>query len=368
MAQTGFCWDARCLAHENGSMLLDERAREWLDVPHVESPERMIRTRQVLERSGVLALLQVVEAREATREELELVHTAGLIGRVREARDAPGVVWIGPEARAGPATWEPALVSVGGLLECVDAVVDGRVRNAYVCLRPPGHHSSADTAMGFCLFNSVAIAARHAQRRHGLGRVAILDWDVHHGNGTQDIFYADPSVLFVSLHQDGLYPADLGRLEEVGAGDGEGRVVNVPLPAGTGDDGYVHAFERIVAPALRAFEPDLILVSAGQDPAAADPLGRMSATTEVFRRLAEGVVGIADEACGGRLVVYQEGGYSVDHLPFCALAVVEALAGLEPVFAGDPLELDVPTELRAVEREAVAAAAAAYARWWPVGG
>lgn len=362
---TGLCWDERCLAHENGSMILDERARGWLEVPHADRPERMTRTRQVLERSGALDRLVPVEAREAAIAELELVHPRSMIDAVRDACEGTELVWIGPEARAGPGSWEPALLVVGAMLESVDAVIDGRLRNAYVCLRPPGHHSSVDAPMGFCLFNAIAIGARHAQRRRGLGRVAILDWDVHHGNGTHDIFYEDPSVLFASVHQDDLYPVGYGRLDQAGAGEGEGTVINVPLPAGSGDHGYLDAFERVIAPALRAFAPDLILVSAGQDAAASDPLGRMSVTTEGFRALAEGVRRVAEEVCDGRLVAYQEGGYSLDHLPFCTLAIVEALAGLERSFPADPIELDVPTSLRDFERAAVDAAAAAQAPWWP---
>jgi acetoin utilization deacetylase AcuC-like enzyme len=362
---TGLCWDERCLAHDNGSMILDDRARAWLEVAHAERPERLTRTREVLERSGVLERLEPVAAREAAIADLELVHPTSMIDAVREGCAGSELSWIGPEARAGPGSWEPALLVVGAMLECVDAVLNGRLRNAYVCLRPPGHHSSAETPMGFCLFNAIAIGARHAQRRRDLERVAIVDWDVHHGNGTHDIFYADPSVLFVSVHQDGLYPVGYGRLDQAGEAAGEGTVINVPLPAGSGDAGYLDAFERVIAPALRAFAPELVLVSAGQDAAASDPLGRMSVTTEGFRALAAGVRGVAEEVCDGRLVAYQEGGYSLDHLPFCTLAIVEALAGLAPSFAADPIELDVPTSLRDFERAAVDAAAAAQARWWP---
>ncbi len=197
--------------------------------------------------------------------------------------------------------------------------------------------------MGFCLFNNTAIAARWAQREGGLERVAILDWDVHHGNGTEAIFIADPSVLTISLHQDGLYPADRGQLEVRGTAAGEGFNVNVPLPAGTGDDGYLHALDEVVAPVLRAFKPELLLVGAGQDASATDPLGRMSITVGGFRALADRAVALAGELCGGKLVVMLEGGYSLLHLPLANLAILEGLIGLPPTFAGrDPIGVDVP--------------------------
>jgi acetoin utilization deacetylase AcuC-like enzyme len=363
--RTGYCWDERCLAHDNGSMILNERVQPWLEVAHVERPERLARTHQILERSGVLAQLEQIPAREASYEEIELVHPREMIDKVREACESGELVWVGPEARVGPSTWQPALLALGGTLEAVDAVLDGRVRNAYVNLRPPGHHSTADTPMGFCIFNLVAVAARHAQRR-GLERVAIVDWDVHHGNGTHDIFYADPSVLFVSLHQDGLYPENYGRLEQTGEGEGDGFTINIPLPAGAGDDAYLTAFDSLVLPALREFGPQFVLVSAGQDPSASDPLGRMSVTSEGFRGMAQRLVDLAEELCEGHLVVVQEGGYSLDHQPIAALAVVEALAGLDPLWQEDPLEIDVPRELREADRVAIEAAAEAHSARWPV--
>ncbi len=355
--RTGFCWDERCLAHDNGSMVLNEQVQGWIEVPHVERPERMEMVRQVFKRSGVLDRLVDIPAREATGDEIHLVHPESMIEAIREGSSGD-LAWVGPEARAGRGSWEAALLAVGGTLAVTDAILDGRVDNAYVFLRPPGHHSSADTPMGFCLFNPVAVAARHAQSR-GIERVAILDWDVHHGNGTHDIFYEDPSVLFVSVHQDGLYPAGYGRLDQAGSGPGEGFTVNVPLPAGSGDAGYLAAFDRVVAPAIRRFAPGMIMVSAGQDPAAGDPLGRMSVTTEGFRALASGALDLADELCDGRLLVFQEGGYSLFHMPLCTLAVVEAIAGLPPSWDTDPLELDVPTRLGEAERAAVDAAAIA---------
>jgi acetoin utilization deacetylase AcuC-like enzyme len=243
------------------------------------------------------------------------------------------------------------LLAAGGLLAAVAAVLDGGLDNAFALLRPPGHHAEREAAMGFCLFNNVAVAARWAQREHGLGRVAIVDWDVHHGNGTEEIFRDDPSVLTISLHQDGLYPADTGGLDSGGRAN-----ANVPLPAGTGDDGYAHAFDRVVEPLVRAFEPDLLLIGAGQDASATDPLGRMSITVPGFRALADRAVALAGEVCAGRLVAMLEGGYSLLHLPLANLAILEGLAGVAPSFTRDPIGVDVPAALRDVERDAVAAA------------
>ena len=359
MSRTGFVYDERCELHDNGSMILEGRVQDWLDVPHAENAERLRRTYRVFERSGVLDALVRIPAREATAEELELVHPARHIEKIRAASERGSLEWVGPEARVSAGTWTAAVLAAGGLLEAVDRVVAGELDNAFVCCRPPGHHASAEQAMGFCLFNSVAVAARYLQSRHGRTRIAIVDWDVHHGNGTQEIFYEDPSVLFVSLHQDDLYPKGLGTVEQRGAGAGESATVNVPLPAGTGDDGYRYAFERVVAPAVARFRPDFILVSAGQDAAATDPHGRMSVTTEGFRSMARETKRLAEELCGGRIVALLEGGYSLDHLPLCNLAVVEALAGLAPSWERDPIEIDVPLRLGEDTKRAVDWAASA---------
>jgi len=364
-ARTALVYDRRCLAHENGSMLLDERAASWLDVPHCERRERLAGTLQVLERAGLLERLQRLPSRAATREELELVHAPAMIDALEAACARGEPAFVGEGARVGTDSWEPALLAAGCTLAAVEAVMGGEVDNAFALVRPPGHHATPEEPMGFCLFNNVAIAARHAQQR-GAERVAIVDWDVHHGNGTVTIFWWDPSVLFVSLHQDDLYPAGRGAVDDRGAGAGEGTTVNVPLPPGTGDEGYAYAFECVVEPAVRAFAPDLLLVSAGQDPAASDPLGRMSVTTEGFRGLTERAVALAAELCGGRLVVVLEGGYSLEHVAFANLAIAEALAGLAPTFPEDPIELDVPRGVRDFERAAVDAIAAARAGGRPL--
>ncbi len=354
--RTGVVYDERCLAHVNppGGVAFGTLP-EWATVEAFERPERLSLTRAVLAGSGALGRVTEIGARAATPDELALAHTPEHVARVLEAAARPEPVELGTDAWTGPGTHDAMLLAAGGLLAAVAAVLDGTVDNAFALLRPPGHHAESGASMGFCLFNNVAVAARWAQRERGLERVAIVDWDVHHGNGTEEIFLGDPTVLTVSLHQDGLYPAHTGRLETGGEAN-----VNVPLPAGTGDAGYAHAFERVVEPVLRAFRPELLLIGAGQDASATDPLGRMSLTVPGFRALADRAVALAGELCGGRLVVALEGGYSLLHVPLANLAILEGLAGLEPSFARDPVGVDVPLELRAVEWAAVAAAERAH--------
>ena len=256
------------------------------------------------------------------------------------------------EAWIGPGTRTAALLAVGGLLEAVAAVVAGELRNAFVIARPPGHHAEAARPMGFCLLNATAVAARWAQLARGARRVAILDWDVHHGNGTEAIFRDDSTVLTISLHQDRLYPYDTGDVDAPGEA-----IVNIPLPVG-------HRRRRLRA-RVRArrrardplFAPDLLLIGAGQDAAASDPLGRMSVTASGFREWTDRAVALADECCGGRVVAFLEGGYSLRHLPAANLAILEGLAGLPSSFPEDPVGCDIPRGLRDVESAAVEAAA-----------
>jgi acetoin utilization deacetylase AcuC-like enzyme len=355
--RTGLVYDERCVAHDPPGGVPPGRLPAWAAVPAFERPERLTLTRRALEGSGVVAAVVELAARFATADELLLVHGEDHVVRVLEAAASGERVELGEEAWTGPGTHDALLLAAGGLLAAVEAVLDGSLDNAFALMRPPGHHAERDAAMGFCLVNNIAIAARWAQRERGVARVAIVDWDVHHGNGTEAIFLDDPSVLTISLHQDGLYPAHTGGLDVRGA---DGSNINVPLPAGTGDAGYAHAFDRVVAPAVRAFRPDLLLVAAGQDASATDPLGRMAITVPGFRALADRAVALADELCGGRLVAALEGGYSLLHLPLANLAILEGLAGLPASFDHDPVGVDVSDELRDGERAAVAAAERAY--------
>jgi acetoin utilization deacetylase AcuC-like enzyme len=355
--RTGLVYDERCVAHDPPGGIPPGGLPDWAAVPAFERPERLTLTRRAFEGSGVLGTVIELSPRFATPAELELAHTDDHVRRVIEAAASEQRVEVGEDAWSGPGTHDALLLAAGGLLAAVEAVLDGSLDNAFAVLRPPGHHAERDAAMGFCLVNNVAIAARWAQVQRGLERVAIVDWDVHHGNGTEAIFLDDPSVLTISLHQDGLYPAHTGGLDTRGAGGGN---VNVPLPAGTGDAGYAHAFDRVVAPVVRAFRPQLLLVAAGQDASATDPLGRMSITVPGFRALADRAVALADEVCDGRLVATLEGGYSLLHLPLANLAILEGLAGLPPSFSHDPVGADTHADLRDAEREAVAAAERAH--------
>ena len=328
--RTGLVFDSRYLEHDTGLAIVSASVpgdSVWEPQPHVASPALVGRVDRLLQRSGVEAELASIPARMATVDEIASVHTREYISHIKAVSEAGGGE-AGEYAPASSETYEVALLSAGGALAAVDAVVAGEVQNAYALVRPPGHHAMADKAMGFCFFNNVAVTARYALAKLGLDRVAIVDWDVHHGNGTQSAFYESPDVLFISLHQDNWYPADWGTRQQTGEGPGLGYTVNIPLPAGTGNVGYSSAIDRVVAPVLRAFRPELILISAGQDANAVDPLGRMAVSSTGFRSMAIALVDVASEVCGGRLVALHEGGYSEGYSPVCTWAIIEELAGV----------------------------------------
>jgi acetoin utilization deacetylase AcuC-like enzyme len=328
--QTGIVFDHRFMEHNTGLAVVSATVPAdsiWEPQPHAASPHLVGRAHRLLERSGLLAQLVEIPARSATVAEIERVHTAAHVRHVRDVCLAGGGD-AGEYAPCGPETYDVALLAAGGGMAAVETVLAGQVRNAYALLRPPGHHATPDRAMGFCYFNNVAVAARYAQAVHGLQRIAIVDWDVHHGNGTQAAFWDDPSVLFVSLHQEDWYPTGSGKAEETGMGAGEGFTINIPLPPGTGNAGYLAAFDRIVIPALRRFAPDLILISAGQDPSGVDPLARMAMSANGFRELGARMAALADEVSGGRLVAFHEGGYSQGYAPVCTWAAIEGISGI----------------------------------------
>ena len=334
----GYVWHELFGWHDTGTHVgyLGSNPRAGLQpFAHFESAESKTRMHELLAVSGLLDALVRVPARPATDDEILRVHTVQHLNRIVTESGLPkggdAGDGVSPFGRGGA---DIARLAAGAAIAATDAVLDGRVDNAYALVRPPGHHATPTTGMGFCIFNNLAIALRHAQSR-GVRRVAVVDWDVHHGNGTQDVFFADPDVLTISVHQDNLFPPASGALTERGTGQGGGYNINVPLPAVSGDGAYVDTVTRVVVPALRVFQPELIMVSCGFDAGAMDPLAQMMVTAAGFRALATAVADAAQELCGGRLVMVHEGGYSPVYVPFCGLAVVEVLAG-KTTGIGDP--------------------------------
>jgi acetoin utilization deacetylase AcuC-like enzyme len=325
---TGFVWHELYMWHDTGSAAGPLPAGGLLEPgEHSENPATKRRFRSLLEVSGLLEHLVPIAPRAAIEEELLRFHTPGYVERIRRlSADRGGEA--GELTPFGPGAFEIAALAVGGCLAAVDAVVDGTVANAYALVRPPGHHAEPARGLGFCIFGNVALAVLHARAAHDLARVAVVDWDVHHGNGTELAFWRDPAVLTISIHQDSCYPPGSGAIDAVGEGAGYGFNVNVPLPPGSGVGAYVATFEQVVAPALAAFEPELIVVASGFDAGAFDPLGRMQMHSEGYRSLTRILLDVAGDVCGGRLVLCHEGGYSAAHVPFCGLAVLEELSGV----------------------------------------
>lgn len=293
---------------------------------HPEQSARFSAVLHRLEAAGLVDEMLRVKARSATDDDLALVHTRPYIALVeREVAQNRGQLSTGDTAISAHSA-QAARVAAGSALAAVDAVFTGAVQNAFCAVRPPGHHASAARGMGFCLFNTVAIAARYAQQRYGAERVVIVDWDVHHGNGTQDVFYEDGSVLFFSTHQSPWYPGT-GAASELGEGQGSGTTINCPLPAGSGHSETFEAFQRSLLPHLQEFRPDLILISAGFDSRVNDPLGHFLLNDQDFADLTSMMMNLAAQYCNGRLVSVLEGGYNLDGLGKATEAHVRALLG-----------------------------------------
>jgi acetoin utilization deacetylase AcuC-like enzyme len=310
------------------ALLADPIYREHLaGRRHPERPERFDAVMEGLAGAGLLDRMLHVDPRAATPEELLLCHTPEYLRTARHDVESGSRLLSTGDTDITPNSFHIASQAVGGVLNAVDAVMAGQARNAFCVVRPPGHHANASRGMGFCLFNNVAIAARYAQRKFGLERVMIVDWDVHHGNGTQDIFYADPSVFFFSTHQWPWYPGT-GRADESGVGAAEGATMNFPFPAGSGRREILGAMENALMPAARRFRPELLLISAGFDSRIGDLLGGFTLTDRDFADLTRVVMGIADRHAGGRVVSLLEGGYSLDGLASAAVAHVTALGGV----------------------------------------
>jgi acetoin utilization deacetylase AcuC-like enzyme len=290
---------------------------------HPECPERLAAIRQALDS---LKDLVVLRSRKAELDEIALCHDPRYIEDVLKLIESGETELAGGDVSVSRESGEVALHAAGGVIETVDAVLIGHVDNAFCPVRPPGHHARPAAAMGFCIFNNIAIAARHAQRQHGVERVAIVDWDVHHGNGTEEIFYSDGSVLFFSTHQWPWYPGT-GHASETGEGKGLGLTINCPLPAGSGRKEILGAFSERLFPALENYRPQLLLISAGFDSRDGDPLGQFRLTDEDFADLTRMLLDFAAGSCGGKVVSVLEGGYNLAGLGTAAKSHVSQLIG-----------------------------------------
>ena len=335
--RTGWVYHEAYMWHDTGRMrAFDPTYKRWMQAwEHYENPDTKRRFNNLLEYSEFSEQLTPLKPRAANYEQITRFHTPEYVEFVRQLSEGDG----GDAGEGAPFShggYEIALLAAGGTITAVDAVLDREVDNAYALVRPPGHHAERDRGRGFCVFGNVAIAAMHALADRGLGRIATLDWDVHHGNGTQQAFYERNDVLTMSIHQDQWFPRDSGRLDETGEDEGDGYNINIPLPPGSGHGAYVATIEQVVVPALQTFKPDLILVPSGFDGGMYDPLGRMMAYSETFREMTRLLLEASDQLCDGRLVLSHEGGYSPTYVPFCGLAVVEELSG-QISEAGDPM-------------------------------
>ncbi|HEX4765963.1 MAG TPA: class II histone deacetylase [Lichenihabitans sp.] len=355
---TGYVFHERMMWHDTGSSADMMPPGPFVEPGrHLESPGSKRRLHNLVQVSGLIDHLMPIAASPVSIGDLLRVHTRDHVEAIR-AQSQGGHGFAGPQAPVGIGSFDIACLSAGGTYAAFAAAASGAVDNAYALVRPPGHHAEPGGAMGNCLFSNIGVALRRLKAEGIVDRVAVVDWDVHHGNGTETVFYEDPSVLTISLHQDNLYPVGRGGLADRGRGAGEGFNVNIPLPAGSGSGAYEAAFDRIVLPALKAFEPDMIVVACGLDASAFDPLGRMMLDSEAYRRLTQRLMEAAAALCGGRIAMSHEGGYSEGYVPFCGLAVIETLAGVrteavDPLsdhigdWAGHPLQ---PHQAAAIER------------------
>ncbi len=337
---TGFFWDERCFWHGGGNYagLLPVgglvQPSETAGLP--ESPETKRRLVNLLNVTGLAQDLAMKGAAEATRGDLERVHPASYLDEFKALSDDKGGE-LGRRTPFGPGGFEMAALSAGLSKAALFSVLEGRHKNAYALSRPPGHHCLPDYPNGFCLFNNLAIAIEAAKAAGLAKRFAVLDWDVHHGNGTEAIFYDRDDVLTVSIHQDRNYPMDSGAFEDRGNSVGFGHNLNIPLPPGVGHRGYLAAMERLALPAIRDYSPDVLIIACGFDAGANDPLGRMLATQDTFAQLTDQVMTLADEICDGRLMMSHEGGYSENYVPFCGHAVLQRMSG-STIHAADPFD------------------------------
>lgn len=336
--QTAFFWDEKCFWHFGGNYALTAKV-EGLVQPLAsgglpESPETKRRLKNLMDVTGLTQDLTCLTAPSATQEHLRAVHPDSYLTKFKEMSDQGGGE-IGQTVPFGHGAYEIAALSTGLVIGALESVLDGTYRNAYALSRPPGHHCLPDFPNGFCLLANIPIAIEAARKAGKAARFAVVDWDVHHGNGTEAIFYDRDDVLTISLHQDRNYPFDQGSAEDRGEGKGQNLNVNVPLPPGSGHATYLEAFDTIVAPKLRDFKPDVIIIACGFDASIFDPLAQQLCTALTYRELTLRSTKLASDLCDGKLVMAHEGGYSELYVPFCGHATLEAMSG-STCHAADP--------------------------------
>ncbi len=311
----GYLLDERYLLHNPG-------------IRHPESPQRLLAIQQTLQHFDGTGRWRRLQPRLASGDELELIHSASLVERIKQAAEqAPSYVDF--DTPISTESYQTALLAVGGVLQCVDSICSGSVRRIIAFIRPPGHHASRERATGFCLFNNVAVAAAYARTEYKLERIAIVDFDVHHGNGTQSCFYSDPGILYISSHQFPFYPGS-GDYNEAGRGEGKGYTLNFPLPERAGDSSFVPIYSNIVSKVLDQFGPQLILVSAGFDGHFRDPVGGLCLTHAGYASAAASLMRAADRWCAGKICFVLEGGYSVQALKDCVRAIMVEMEAESP--------------------------------------
>ena len=336
--RTGYLYHEIFGWHDTGTFTADLPSdpaaglQPYINYEHADTKRRI---HELIVVSGLIESLERIAPRAATMEELTRIHTREHVERIKQESASrlggDGGDLTTPFGRGG---FEIASLAAGGAIEMMLAVADKRIKNGYALIRPPGHHAVRERGMGYCIFANMAIAIAATKARYGDDfRVAVIDWDVHHGNGTESIFLNDPTVLTISLHQDCLYPHDTGGIEVKGAG---GSNINIPLPPGTGNQGYVHAMREVVQPALDRFKPDLIAITSGFDSSVFDPLGRMLVTANGYREMTRMLMESAEKLCDGRLMATHEGGYNATYSPFCGLFVMQQLSGITKL--NDPFD------------------------------
>lgn len=327
---TGFYFDERCLWHTTGEHVIVAPVGGYVQPPsgsgHAENPETKRRLKNLVEVSGLGDRLSWRNAEPLTRAEMERIHDPAYLDLFKRLSDGAGGN-AGHYSPFGHGSFEIAALSAGLVRQAVSDVWHRRVDNAYVVSRPPGHHCLPDASMGFCLLANIPLALEALRAEVGPLRAAVVDWDVHHGNGTEACFHDRDDTLTISLHQENCFPTDTGAATDRGRGAGHGFNLNIPLLPGGGHQAYLDAFQLLVEPALRAFQPQIIVVASGLDANAFDPLARMQAHMGTYRQMARRILDLGDALCGGRVLAAHEGGYSEGYVPFCGLAVIEEFAG-----------------------------------------